>query len=919
MLALANIGTLSLKGKVKLIEGSHEIVDEIKNVFGDNVFNKTSDFYIQAPEGVYLSGSSKLLEGESTRYICAVFSEEEGTIQFSLVTSRQGCSIDKLTGVLTTTENGLATSDIVVRAVFIADSGQIISATQTVTIEKRTYPTAIEITGDALMSSDTATFNLVTTPLEINGLYTVNWTLGEEAAEYLEIDSFNNTSCTLRRIKEGVVETALTATMVKNVDGTITNTVTKSISLVIEGVVITKSSNAPLQECLYKNGLVAHEDYSEEWELALITADQLQPGTTYNTSIFYPYINRITSLSELKYFTGLTSIPAYLFNGGYGANEWKFTSIEIPEGVKVIGSYAFTRTRALKKITIPSTLEKTEPYSFSDCYYIEEVHISSIQDWCKIQIGNYGTPFIQSSSIKTHRKVFIDGKEIKEVIFDFPFTTNAYTFIYWEMDKWIVSNPDSSLDNGFSNITGDLYLNCNYSNRINGSFDSLHIGENVTMLDLKNSGNFDVYIDSLEHWFNMEFPNYSSNPLRQDYSLYISNEKVSDIVIPDSVTELKANTFVNWNGISAIRIPQHVTKIASKHIVQCANLNTISVDELNPVYDSRDNCNAVILSSEDKLILGCTNTNIVEGIKVIDSTGFVNFTKDTLDLPSTLEEVIETNLRNNNTISKINLHSLRTWVLVGENLTNSYQSRSLYLNGELIEDFIIPEDIETIKGRLFYNISLNSITIPASVKEATVIGYMSLITKVIILSRRDYLKFGSETFYNNKNFLEVHVDNLEAYMYCNFGYGSGFFSSTRANITETKLFVNNELVENLELTSDLYSIAKNSPSGYVPPFTNIGSIKSVYVKEGWKEFVPRMFSGCLSLQTIYSDIINSQSIIAHQICFGNSESDYTGRNTYNTGENILYVPQGATGYDTGQWLDPLQNAEKCGFTISYTL
>ena len=53
--------------------------------------------------------------------------------------------------------------------------------------------------------------------------------------------------------------------------------------------------------------------------------------------------------------------------------------------------------------------------------------------------------------------------------------------------------------------------------------------------------------------------------------------------------------------------------------------------------------------------------------------------------------------------------------------------------------------------------------------------------------------------------------------------------------------------------------------------------------------------------------------------FGNSPDNYTGRNTYNTGENTLYVPAGATGYDTGQWLDPLQNAEKCGFTLSATL
>jgi hypothetical protein len=53
--------------------------------------------------------------------------------------------------------------------------------------------------------------------------------------------------------------------------------------------------------------------------------------------------------------------------------------------------------------------------------------------------------------------------------------------------------------------------------------------------------------------------------------------------------------------------------------------------------------------------------------------------------------------------------------------------------------------------------------------------------------------------------------------------------------------------------------------------------------------------------------------------FGSSANSYTGRDTYNTGENKLYVPVGATGYDTSYWLDPLCNSEKCGFTLSATL
>ena len=75
--------------------------------------------------------------------------------------------------------------------------------------------------------------------------------------------------------------------------------------------------------------------------------------------------------------------------------------------------------------------------------------------------------------------------------------------------------------------------------------------------------------------------------------------------------------------------------------------------------------------------------------------------------------------------------------------------------------------------------------------------------------------------------------------------------------------------------------------------------------------------GCTSLASI--TCFPSVAPTVSQASFGTGSREYTGRKTYNTGENTLYVPAGATGYDTGFWLDPLQNAEKCGFTLSATL
>jgi hypothetical protein len=100
-------------------------------------------------------------------------------------------------------------------------------------------------------------------------------------------------------------------------------------------------------------------------------------------------------------------------------------------------------------------------------------------------------------------------------------------------------------------------------------------------------------------------------------------------------------------------------------------------------------------------------------------------------------------------------------------------------------------------------------------------------------------------------------------------------------------------------------------------FYNCTSLTSITIPEGVKDLGGSMFHNCTSLSTIICMPTTAPTISPST--FGSSTTNYTGRKTYNTGENMLYVPQGATGYDASSWLDPLQNATKCGFTLSATL
>ena len=73
-------------------------------------------------------------------------------------------------------------------------------------------------------------------------------------------------------------------------------------------------------------------------------------------------------------------------------------------------------------------------------------------------------------------------------------------------------------------------------------------------------------------------------------------------------------------------IPRLVNSIGQRTFSYCPSIRTMRVEEGNSVYDSRDNCNAIILTAENKLLNGCKNTIIPESVTAIESYAFEGHT-----------------------------------------------------------------------------------------------------------------------------------------------------------------------------------------------------------------------------------------------------------------------------------------------------
>ena len=68
------------------------------------------------------------------------------------------------------------------------------------------------------------------------------------------------------------------------------------------------------------------------------------------------------------------------------------------------------------------------------------------------------------------------------------------------------------------------------------------------------------------------------------------------------------------SSLTSITIPNSVTSLGDECFDGCSSLERIEVDEANTVYDSRENCNAIIHTSTNELVVGCKNSKIPNSV-----------------------------------------------------------------------------------------------------------------------------------------------------------------------------------------------------------------------------------------------------------------------------------------------------------------
>lgn len=218
---------------------------------------------------------------------------------------------------------------------------------------------------------------------------------------------------------------------------------------------------------------------------------------------------------------------------------------------------------------------------------------------------------------------------------------------------------------------------------------------------------------------------------------------LTSIDIPNTITRIDG--FYGCTELTSVFIPKTVTEIVEYSFGGCYSLEKITVESANQVYDSRDNCNAIVETKSNKIVVGCKNTNYPNNVNTIGEGAFIEcIGLMELNIPDNIHTIEKNAFSRCQGLTKLEIPESITSLGIGafndcENIISVSLPKSIedissvFTNCINLKSIDIPENITNINDAFTGCSSLSSVTFTGNVKNMYMAFFSCIGLKSIII------------------------------------------------------------------------------------------------------------------------------------------------------------------------------------------
>ena len=537
------------------------------------------------------------------------------------------------------------------------------------------------------------------------------------------------------------------------------------------------------------------QDYSNQ-----IKTINIDNGVT----VIGPYaFSDCSELTQVNIGTGVTRI-------GYGAfsNCTKLESINIPSNVKYLGGGVFTDCSGLTNVTLNNGLDTIGYASFINCTNLKNINIPE-------------------TLTSLEAKSFENCKSLESI--EIPI---SITYINYETFKGCNALSSLTFNEGLTGISFSAFEDCYALTNVEFPSTLLRIGSNafsntaITSVVLPKSFqgfadqsfyncdgitelvlDFD-YIEGFgkgvfEDCDGLESVKIMGNIDNISYSMFRGCDNLKSIEICDSVTAIYGYAFYNCKSLESITIPDGVTEIKEYTFYGCNKLQTVNLPE-NLTYI---------------------------GVEAFHKAGII-----TIDIPDFVTEIDNTAFAECPNLSSVTLPDSLTRI-----------GRRVFAVCPSLKSIVIPEGVTEIGGAAFYYSGLETVNIPSSVESVEIQVFESCVNLESITISEGLTYIPEECFYGCDSLKTIDIPESVEYIDINAFCHCGLESVTipgNVKAINAYAFDSCQSLVYVELLSGVEVIDEYA-------FSYCSALQSVIIPASVTQIKDDAFLGCNMLKDVF--------------------------------------------------------------------